>query len=382
MIERLVTPRIEQRLRRFPSVAIVGPRQCGKTTLAKSLGGAYFDLEQPDERLRLDLAWDELVAKRKLMVLDEAHAWPDVFPRLRGAIDARRKVNGRFLLLGSIAPSLMMHVSESLAGRLSTIELSPLLTCELPAKAQRERHWLTGGFPDGGVLSPSKYPQWQHDYTRVLAQRDLPAWGLPAKPQLTERFMAMVAALNGQIWNASDIGRNLGMAYHTTTSYLDYLEGAFLVRRLPPFTPNIAKRLVKRPKVAWRDSGLMHAILGVEDRRALLRQPWVGASWESFVIEQITGMMHALGRHFSAYHFRTSDGYELDLVIETKGEIWGFEVKLTSAPSPSDFKRLTKVADMAGVDRCVLVSNVAKSTADGKRVSCNVADLFKYLKKW
>ena len=163
MIRRLVQQQLLARLAMYPAVALVGPRQCGKTTLAQSIGGAYFDLEQPAERLRLDLEWDPLVSGKDLVILDEAQSWPEVFARLRGTIDRDRMRMGRFLLLGSVSPSLMIQVSESLAGRLSLVELTPFLLSELETKASRKRRWLCGGYPDGGVLEPKRYPQWQLD---------------------------------------------------------------------------------------------------------------------------------------------------------------------------------------------------------------------------
>ena len=263
MIPRRVTQVVARRLAEYPAVTLVGPRQSGKTTLAKSIGGHYFDLEQEGERLRLDIEWPELVARKRLIILDEAQAWPEVFSRLRGAIDQDRARLGRFLLLGSVSPSLMTQVSESLAGRLSLVELSPFTWNELPTKAAQNRLWRCGGYPDGGVLAPRRYPRWQLDYLALLSQRDLPAWGLAAKPQLIERLLRMLAVNHGQRWNASQLGQSLGVSYHTVNTYLDYLEGAFLVRRLAPFHANIGKRLVKSPKVYWRDSGLLHALLNV-----------------------------------------------------------------------------------------------------------------------
>ena len=297
MLDRRVRRELVKRLAAFPAVALVGPRQCGKTTLARSLGGAYFDLEQEPERLRADLEWDGL-DDQNLVIFDEAQAWPEVFSRLRGEIDRDRKRNGRFLLLGSVTPSLMVHVSQSLAGRLSVMELTPLRWSELITKSSRERLWLCGGYPDGGVLKLGRYPQWQRDYLALLGQRDLPNWGLPSKPQTTERLMRMLAALHGQVWNASQVGQSLGLSYQTVNSYVDYLAGAFLIRRLPPYQVNIRKRLVKSPRIYWRDSGLLHALLNVPDERTLLAQPWVGASWEGFVIEQLIGELSSSGRAF------------------------------------------------------------------------------------
>jgi len=379
MIQRHVQQHLLARLRSYPAVALIGPRQCGKTTLAQNLDGIYFDLEQDSERLRLDLEWDDLTAGGDLIILDEAQSWPEVFTRLRGAIDKDRKRAGRFLLLGSVSPSLMVRVSESLAGRLSLVELTPFLGAELATTASRERHWLFGGYPDGGILEPEQYPQWQLDYVALLTQRDLPTWGLPAKPQTTHRLLRMLAALHGQVWNASQVGQSLGLSYHTVNSYLDYLEGAFLIRRLQPYQANIRKRLVKSPKLYWRDSGLLHALLNVPDRRSLISQPWVGASWEGFVIEQALGELSSRGRRFDAYYFRTSDGHELDLVLDFGKELCAVEVKLSSSPKPDDMRRLNETADMINATRCFLVSQTRRPSGDQRRTSCNLSSFLKHL---
>jgi predicted AAA+ superfamily ATPase len=348
--------------------------------LGRSLRGAYFDLEQESERLRLDLEWDGRVAADDLVILDEAQSWPDVFPRLRGAIDHERKRNGRFLLLGSVSPSLMARVSESLAGRLSQIELTPFLWTELTTRASRNRLWLCGGYPDGGVLGLVRYPRWQLDYLALLAQRDLPAWGLDARPQLTARLLRMLAAVHGQIWNASRIGQSLGLSYHTVNGYLDYLVGAFLIRRLQPYQANVRKRLVKSPKIYWRDSGLLHALLNVPDEQALLVQPWVGVSWEGFVIEQAIGELASRGCNFEPYYFRTSDQYEVDLVLDFGAERWAVGVKLTTSPAPADMDRLDKTADMIGASRRFLVSQTQRSTGGERRASGNLLGLIERLR--
>jgi uncharacterized protein len=372
MLPRLVSPTIADRLARTPAVALLGPRQAGKTTLARSLSQNYFDLEQESDRLRLDLEWDRVAAATELVVLDEAQAAPDVFPRIRGAIDADRRRNGRFLLLGSVSPALMTQVSESLAGRLSVIELTPLLWNELDTEASRQRVWLTGGFPDGGVLTPRAFPQWQIDYLSLLIRRDLPNWGLSATPQTTDRLVRMLAGVHGQLWNASQLAQSLGLSYHTVNRYVDYLVGAFLVRRLPPFHANLRKRLNRSPKIYWRDSGVLHSLLDVEDRRSLLVQPWVGASWEGFVIEQILGALSSQGHNHQPYHFRTSDGYEIDLVLDMGGELWAIEIKLTTSPSPADMAKLDRTATLIDATRRLLVSQVADSAGDDRRGSCNL----------
>jgi hypothetical protein len=392
MKRRQVESLVRSRLEAYPAVALVGPRQCGKTTLAKAIGGLYFDLEQEQERLRLDVEWNRIVepARRasaaggsagQLIILDEAQGAPEVFPRLRGAIDDARRCNGRFLILGSVSPGLMRQVSDSLAGRLALVELTPFLLGEAP-EVSLETVWLVGGFPDGGILDPpdaTRFPRWQDDYLKLLVARDLPHWGLPAKPQLTERLLRMVAAVHGQTWNASQIGKSLGLSYATVNSYLNYLEGAFLIRRLPPYAANLKKRIVKSPKCYVRDTGLLHALLGFESSRKLLVQPWVGASWEGFVIEQILGALGVLDVRHAPFFLRTSDRYELDLLLEIVGELWAFEIKLTSEPSRQDFDRLEKTAELVSADWKVLVSQTREPLRDGKRLSVTLPWLLEFL---
>ncbi len=371
MIRRQITKIVRRRLADYPAVALVGPRQAGKTTLARALGGVYFDLEQEPDRLRLDLQWDAVTRGQALVVLDEAQSWPEVFPRLRGAIDRRRGRKGRFLLLGSVSPGLMVQVSESLAGRLALVELTPLLHTELPDAPLAEL-WLRGGYPEGGAPAAARFPRWQRDYLALLAQRDLPTWGLPASPQVTERLLRMTAAVHGQLWNASQIGQSLGLSYHTVNSYMDYLVGAFLVRRLQPYQANLKKRLVKSPKVYWRDSGLLHSLLNVADGDNLLSQPWVGASWEGFVIEQVLGALQQQDRTFEAFFLATGDRHEIDLLLDFGRRLWAVEVKLTSAPSPGDLARLNKTADLIRADKRVLVSQTKQSYGNAAQVSCNL----------
>ena len=381
MLPRKIMPILRARLEDYPAVAVVGPRQSGKTTLARSLGGRYFDLEQEPDQLSLDLTWEDAVGGGDLVVLDEAQAWPEVFPRLRGAIDGDRRRNGRFLLLGSVSPALMTQVSESLAGRLSVIELTPLLWSELTSDPQRQRLWLFGGYPDGGVLNGKRFPIWQRDYLNLLAQRDLPNWGLTAPAQTTQRLLRMLAAVHGQEWNASQLGKSLALSYHTVNGYLDYLEGAFLIRRLPAYHANIRKRLVKRPKVYWRDSGLLHALLNTSDRETLLSQPWVGASWEGFVIDQVLSALQCSGRAFDPYHLRTSDRREIDLLVQVDSELWALEIKLTTRPGPEDLARLNANADLVDADRRFLVCQSREYLERGSQVVCNLERMLAYIER-
>ena len=381
VLPRNITPVLHRRFDEYPVVALIGPRQCGKTTLACSLGGRYYDLEQEPDRLRLDLEWESVARSGELVVLDEAQAWPEVFPRLRGAVDTDRSRNGRFLLLGSVSPSLMRQVSESLAGRLSLIELTPLAVSELVTDAQRRWRWLHGGYPDGGVLRGRGFPVWQIDYLTLLAQRDLPSWGLPAPHRTTERLLHMLAAVHGQEWNATQIGKSLALSYHTVNSYLDYLEGAFLVRRLDAYHANVRKRLVKRPKVYWRDSGLLHALLNAGDENTLLQQPWVGASWEGFVIDQtLTALQHA-DRRWRAWHLRAADQCEIDLLLEVDTELWALDIKLTTQPRRGDLARLNANADLVGADRRFLICQRSDRIESGPQVVCDLGGLMEYIER-
>lgn len=364
MIERLGEHLIRRYLKVFPAVGIAGPRQCGKTTLAKAMGAEYFDLEQEDERVRLDLMWSGLIKGKTLTVLDEAQTWPAIFPRLRGAIDQRRSVNGRFLILGSVSPALMTQVSEALTGRTAQIELAPLTATEVPP-AKLEQLWRGGGFPEP-FLKKTTYPAWQQSYLSLLAKRDLPLWGLPAAPAITSRLFKMLAAVHGGQQNASELGAALGLSHPTIQSYLDFLEGAFLIRRLPPYFKNLTKRLVKTPKVYWRDSGLLHSLLGLSAKAPITSQPWIGTSWEGWVIEQILSTRHARGQQTDAWYFRTSDGLECDLVLECNGRRELIEIKLTTAPAMADLTKLRKIRDLIGADRLVLLtrSETTHTTGD------------------
>ena len=364
MIERSLSRLLQARLSLFPAVALIGPRQSGKTTLARSIATRYFNLEEPEERTRLDALWPEVVRGEGPVVFDEAQHWPELFSRLRGAVDADRKANGRFILLGSVSPALVQGVSESLAGRMAVLDLTPFHLGEV---TEVDRLWRLGGFPDGGVLGQPVYPVWQESYLRAMAERDLPNWGLPAKPVLTQRLFRMLAAEQGSPLNLSKLGQSLGLSYHTVESYLDHLEGAFLIRRLPPFEVNLRKRLVKSPRIYWRDSGLLHALLRLKPDEDLFAQPWIGASWEGFVIEQILSARRSRGEESDAFFFRSHDGFEADLVLDHGREREVIEIKLTSGPTPEDLSRLGQVAGMVKGTRPVMICRVSESITQGDR---------------
>jgi hypothetical protein len=265
-----------------------------------------------------------------------------------------------------VSPALMREVSESLAGRLALVELTPFLLAELRTVAAT-RLWLLGGFPDGGILGGSGFPTWQRNYAALLTQRDLPSWGLPAKPQVTERLLHMLAAVHGQIWNASNLGQSLGLSYHTVNTYLDFLQGAYLIRRLTPWSARLTQRLVKSPKIFLRDSGLLHAMLGISNRESLLRHPSAGASWEGFVIEQLIGDLTARGVEVEPYYLRTSDGREIDLLLRIGTNLVALEMKLAARASPEDVARLERSADLVGAEHRYIVCQTQSPSANANR---------------
>ena len=376
MIKRKLESTIISRLRQFPAIALLGPRQSGKTTLAKTFSKRYYDLEVEQEKLRLDLQWDEITQADQLVILDEAQYHPEIFPRIRSAIDHRRGKMGRFMILGSVSPGLMIQVSEFLTGRIALCELSPFYIDEVKRKGL-DNLWLVGGFPDGGILKRSDFPLWQKNYLDVLAMRDLPQWGLPATPHVTQRLFRMLALSNGKLWNATQIGKSMGLSYHTVNSYLGYLEQAYLIRRLQPFHANIRKRLVKSPKVYWRDTGLLHALNSVHSSDDLIVQPWVGLSWEGFVIEQILICLDTRGGDYEAYFFRTNDGHELDLLLIINGIKWAFEIKLSGSPGRYEMDRLRKAAEMVGADRKVLISRTRRPIEGADFISTNLVGVLR-----
>ena len=341
MIRRLARDRIHESLRRFPVVGILGPRQVGKTTLAKAVAAeadrpvVYLDLERPSHVARL--ADPELYLEGiadALVVIDEVQRRPDLFPVLRSLVDDRR-APGRFLVLGSASPDLLRQSSESLAGRVAFHELTPLTIEEVGRTRENlERLWLRGGFPDSYLADDDAASlAWRRAVVATFLERDLAELGPRLPAERVRRFWQMTAHRHGQLWNASDLARGLGVTPPTVASYADLLVGAFMLRRLEPYHANVGKRLVKSPKLYLRDSGLLHALLGIAHRDDLLGHPIVGASWEGFLVEQVL----ALEPHTEACFYRTAAGAEIDLVLRRgTGAAWrAYEMKLTTSPRPA-----------------------------------------------
>ena len=330
-------------LKTSPVVALLGPRQCGKTTLARILLAgartAYFDLETPLDLGRLTEPMLALERLTGLVVIDEIQRRPNLFPVLRVLAD-RRPIKARFLLLGSASPELLQQAAETLAGRVAFVEMSGFSLAEVGAQHLR-RLWVRGGFPRS-YLAPSEAEsqRWREDFIRTFLERDLAQLGVRIPSVTMRRFWTMLAHYSGGLWNGSEIGRSLGEAHTTVRRHLDTLSAALVVRVLEPWFENLAKRQIKAPKVYVRDTGLLHSLLGISDIRVLESSPKLGASWESFVVEQI---LARLG-NAQAYYWRTQAGAELDLLLFRSGKRLGIEIKYGDAPT------LTKSMDSALTD--------------------------------
>jgi hypothetical protein len=331
MWRRLAESRLRELWRQFPAVLVLGARQVGKTTLARQCFPAlpYCDLEEPNLRqLFADDPGFQIEQRAKPgLVLDEAQSVPEVFAALRGIIDRQRFINGRFLLLGSAQPALIRQVSESLAGRVGILELDPLTAQEVTTGAEAKRWeevWLHGGFPDA---LRGAFREWWEAYLRTYVERDLPHLGLRADPLLLRRLLTMLAHAQGGLFNASQFGKSLGVSYHTVQKYVDILERTFLVRRLPPYFRNVAKRLTKAPKVYLRDTGLLHHLLNLNSLAELDHHPIRGASWETFVLEDLARREKLRHPHTQFYFWRTVAGAEVDLVLDRGSQRFAIEIK-------------------------------------------------------
>lgn len=323
--------RIEARFRSNPVVLLLGPRQCGKTTLARQFvrnrQATYFDLESPGDMTRLAQPMTALEPLRGWVVIDEAQLKPELFTLLRVLAD-RRPLPARFLLLGSASPDLVRGVSESLAGRVALLPMSGFSLEEAGLRTLR-RLWWRGGFPRSFLAeSDAASREWRADFIQTFLERDLRRFGVQVASASMRRFWNMVAHYHGQIWNASEIGRSLGEAHTTVKRHLDVLCGAFVMRQLPPWFENLSKRQVKSPKVYLRDSGLLHELLGMGSFTALEAHPKLGASWEGFALEQVL----RLTGDREAWFWNTQGGAELDLLVFVNGQRLGFEFKYADAP--------------------------------------------------
>ena len=368
-------------LARTPIVSILGPRQAGKTTLARALAGArrrvsFFDLEDPVDLARLAAPMTLLETLRGLVVIDEIQRMPQLFEVLRVLAD-RPGTPARFLILGSADPRLVRGVSESLAGRVSHIDLGGFDLSEVGARRSRQL-WLRGGLPRSFLAASDEASlAWRRDYVRDFLQRDLAGLGITIPPVTLGRFWSMVAHSHGGRWNAAEFARSLGASENTARHYLDLLSGAWAVRQLPPWFENIGKRIVRSPKIYVRDSGLLHALLDLGTLDQLHGHPKRGASWEGFAIEQIL----ALTRARAAYFWATHQGAELDLMLIRGGKRYGFEMKVSDAPAMTSSIRIA-FQDLQ-LDRLYVVYPGRRSYSLGPRTEVvAIGDLPARLARW
>jgi uncharacterized protein len=338
MILRTLHIQLLETLAKFPVVALLGPRQVGKTTLAKAVlqGKAppalYLDMELPSDLARLQEPELYLEQHRdRLVIIDEIQRLPGLFPLLRALVD-RKRTPGRFLILGSASPDLIRNSSETLAGRVVYLELSPLSAAEVGEAAVRPL-WLRGGFPDSFLAgSDDESFAWREAFISTYLERDIPQLGIRIPAAQLRRFWTMIAHNHGQLWNASRIAGALGVSAPTVRHYLDIMEDTYIVRQLPPYFINMGKRLTKSPKVYLRDSGLLHSLAGINTLDQLHGNPLVGNSWEGFIIEQILRMKPT---GWQGYFFRTAAGAEIDLLLQDKeGRTVAVEVKYSLSPKP------------------------------------------------
>ena len=354
--------RVRLLLREFPVVALLGARQVGKSTLARRLAASHrgpttwFDLEDSADLARLADPGLELRPLRGLVVLDEIHRLPGVFPLLRVLAD-RPRTPARFLVLGSASPDLLRQTSETLAGRVAFHELDGFGLREVE---DLERLWLRGGFPLSYLArSAPASRRWRDGFIRTFLTRDVPDLGSSIPPLTLRRFWTMLAHWHGQIWNGAEFGRAFGVAHTTVRRYLDLLTSVFVVRQLQPWHENIRKRQVRSPKVYVTDSGVLHALLGLSTREAVLSHPKVGASWEGFVVQQIVQLLAASPEQ--CFHWSTHSGAELDLLVVAGDRRYGFEVKRAEAPRPTPSMR--SAFETLGLDRLDVVHAGAQSYA-------------------
>ncbi|MBK7000391.1 MAG: ATP-binding protein [Rhodoferax sp.] len=338
MFTRIILPGLLEEIQNSPAVALLGPRQSGKTTLAleaaKSIPSIYLDLES--ERDRAKLAQPELYLcdhLDKLVILDEVHRAPSLFPVLRGLIDQARRSGkraGQYLLLGSASLDLLHQSDETLAGRIAYLELGPLYVLET-GNDLVDALWLRGGFPES-LMAPSdaRSLRWRQNFIRTYLERDIPQFGPRIAPDTLRRFWTMLAHHQGGLLNVAQLARNMGVDAKTAQSYIDLLCALLLVRRLPPWHANLGKRLVKSPKVYVRDSGLVHGLLDIATKEELLSHMALGASWEGFVIENVLGCAPAMAQ---AHFYRSSAGAEVDLLLTwPNGTMWAIEIKRSLSP--------------------------------------------------
>jgi len=337
MIYRELTQEIFDLVNDFPAIAILGPRQSGKSTLAKYIisqipDSIYLDLEDPEDIEKLSNPKLYFTNNSsKLICLDEIQRLPGVFELLRSIIDNNNR-NGQFLFLGSASPDLLKQTSESLAGRIVFLELSPFTYNEVQKEKDLSSYWFNGGFPRSLLASSTKASRiWRNSFIQTFLERDIIQFGFKIPPTVLRRLWQMCAHSNGQVLNSSKIGDSLGLTHNTVKKYIDILSMTYMLRVLPPFEGNMKKRLIKSPKLYVRDTGILHSLLQINDFNQLLGHPTLGSSWETLVIENIIRALPS----FYPYFYRTSNGAEIDLILKNGTFLFAIECKVSMSPKPT-----------------------------------------------
>ncbi len=379
MIQRSLQVHIAKLLKQFPAVAILGPRQVGKTTLAKQLAAAakkqtvYIDLEKQQDRHRLEDIDSFLETHKKYcVIIDEVQTMPEVFTALRPAIDEYRKA-GRFILLSSASPKLVKGVSETLAGRISYTQLTPFMYNEVAAKTTMQKHWFKGGFPNSLLAkNDTQSKQWMAEFIETYVLRDISfIFNTEINARIMRYLWAMIANNQGSIWNAENYARALGVSAPTVLRYINFLEGAYLLRRLHPFFVNVNKRLVKAPKVYIRDSGLLHQLCNIDNMAHLQKNVLIGASWEGYVIEEICKILPA---NVQPFYYRTQAGTECDLILVKGITVQAcIEVKLSNAPTLSK-GFFESIKDLKPKQSFVITPNASTFTLPNGTIASNLSN--------
>ncbi|MCB4791236.1 MAG: ATP-binding protein [Elusimicrobia bacterium] len=351
MIKRLFSQKLNHYLKLFPIVSVIGPRQAGKTTFIKKelFSWKYFDLEKPSDFRRIESDMEYFFNEYgNQCIIDEAQNMPVLFPFLRSFVDTNRKKKGRIVLLGSINPLLMKNISESLSGRIGFVEIPTFLFSEISKKLKLnlESFWLKGGYPEPIKWKTEDHIIWLESYIKTFTERDVFRYNqidITAQKQI--QLLTMIAHTHGKLWNASQISSAFGTSYHTINNYIDILNKYFIVRRLMPYFANVGKRLMKHPKIYFRDAGILHYLLGIDSLEMLRTSPYRGFSFEGLIIENIIQNLDAVPNARNEYYFyRTAQGDEIDLLVKTGSKLTAFEIKTSSSVG---------ISDLSGFQRCM-----------------------------
>lgn len=362
LVKRALSKKLHKYLKLFPVVAVIGPRQAGKTTFAKMElpDWRYFDLEKPSDFGRISSDREFFLSQYgEKCIIDEAQTLPEIFPALRSFIDKARQKKGRIVLLGSVNPLLVKNISESLSGRIGFIEISPFSFQEAKSfhKIEFEEFWLKGGYPEPLQWAHNDHAVWMEQYIKTFVERDVfRTLKTTITPQKQMHLLSMLAHCHGRLWNASHIASAFGMSYHTINHYIELMENYFLVRRLSPYHKNVGKRLVKSPKFYFRDTGLLHFLLNISNLENLRTSHYRGFGFEGFIIEELIRKYYLKAQNPPAFYFyRTAQGDEIDLLVRDGSRLTAYEIKTKMSIEPSDVKNFQKAMEQLKLDKGIIV---------------------------